>query len=392
MTELVAEAPDTKSTLLEPEAPASPSGGGAPKLTPDEPQSLRDVIADEAKKADEPKPEPEAAEPEPKGERKPEAKDAESKKTDRAEDGKFKAKEVEPKEGEEPAKPEGEEPKPDPKPEDDKRAKIEPPKNFLPDAKETWRNTPRAVQRDVEQMTKRHEAEVTELRKSTERYEAIREFDELAGRNGRDLRDSLAKMAQVEDLMQANPYAGLNAILQEIGPRKPDGSAPSLYEVAQFIMQQGPDKWQQIVAHRPQQTQNDNPEVAALRAEVARMQRQSLSTSIIEPFKAEHPRFEELREDIALFLRSGRISKDLSPADRLAAAYDMAERINPPSHDDTPANPPSLVADRRADPSGSSGSKSIKSAPGSVLTDHAPERGGSIRDLLADELKRQKRA
>jgi hypothetical protein len=387
MTDLAADAPapETKSTTLDAEAPLSPSGAGAPKLEAEEPANLRDVIAAEAKKADEaPKPEP-TAEEKPKDGPKPEA---EPKKAERAEDGKFKAKEAEPQQVEPEAKAES-------KPDADKGQRIEPPKNFLPDAKETWRNTPRAVQRDVEQMTKRHEAEVTELRKATERYEALREFDELAGRNGRDLCESLTKLSQIEDLMQANPYAGLNAILQEIGPRKPDGTAPSLYEVAQFITQQGPEKWQQIVAHRAQpaqQPQNDNPEIVQLRQQVAQMQAQTLSATVIEPFKASHPRYEELREDIALFLKSGRIPADLSPADKLAAAYDMAERINPSSHVDEPADKPSPDADGRADPSGSSGSKSIKSAPGSVLTDDAPARGGSIRDLLADEFKRQKRA
>lgn len=400
MTDLAtADAPDTKSTVLEPDAPMSPSGGGAPKLEPAEPASLRDVIADEAKKADEAaKPEPDAKAPE-KGDAKPEPKEDEAKKADRGEDGKFKGKDAEPADDgakADSAEAEGDDPpKSDAKAEDDKRGKIDPPKTFLPDAKETWRNTPRAVQRDVEQMAKRHEAEVADLRSATKRYDEIREFDDLAARNGRDLRESLAKMCEVEDLMQANPYAGLNAILQEIGPRRPDGSSPTLYEVAEFITQQGPEKWQQIVSHRAQpaqQPQNDNPEIAQLRQQIAQMQAQTLSASVIEPFKAAHPRYDELREDIALFLKSGRIPVDLSPADKLAAAYDMAERINPSSHVDEPATKPSPDADGRADPSGSSGSKSIKSAPGSVLTDHAPERGGSIRDLLADELKRQKRA
>lgn len=396
MTDLATiDAPETKSTVLETDAPLSPSGAGAPKLEADEPTPLRDVIADEAKKADAADKADAKADDKATADDKAEAKDAKVEKTEakpaeRSEDGKFKAKEAG---ASDDANADAEDTTKEAKAEPDKGTRIEPPKNFLPDAKETWRNTPRAVQRDVEQMAKRYEAEVADLRSATARYDQIRKFDDLAARNGRDLRESLAKMAEVEDLMQSNPYAGLNAILQEIGPRRPDGSAPTLYEVSQFIVQQGPEKWQQIVSHRAQPTQqpqNDNSEIAALKSELAQIKAQQLSASIIEPFKAEHARYDELKGDIALFLKSGKIPVDLSPAEKLAVAYDMAERINPSSHVDEPAPSPSPDADGRADPSGSSGSKSIKSAPGSVLTDHAPERGGSIASVLRDEMKRRR--
>src|SRR3546814_11090392 len=62
------------------------------------------------------------------------------------------------------------------------------------------------------------------------------------------------------------------------------------------------------------------------------MQEQQFAATIIDPFKRDHPRYAELEQDIAFFLQSGKIPTSLSPSDRLAAAYDMAERINPPSH------------------------------------------------------------
>jgi hypothetical protein len=65
----------------------------------------------------------------------------------------------------------------------------------------------------------------------------------------------------------------------------------------------------------------------------------------------------------------------------------MAERVNPPSVASAPA-PADLEPARRADDS-FSGSKSIKSAPGAVSPDLEPERGGSTRDILRAELRRQ---
>jgi hypothetical protein len=113
---------------------------------------------------------------------------------------------------------------------------------------------------------------------------------------------------------------------------------------------------------------------------------------VIEPFRAANPRYDELQDDIALFLQSGRIPASLSPSDRLAAAYDMAVRINPASHGDSAdASQTDPEPARRADDTFSAG-KSIKSAPGAVSTDMEPDRRGSIRDLLEDEVRRTKRS
>lgn len=384
---------EAPSTVLDPQAPLSASGGGAvappaeeKPAEPAKPQSVRDVVSEEVKKEEKP------------------ADEAKSE-TDDDGEGDAKAKEVKPEAKDKPevsdkAKPDdvsaekADEAAKAGKPED-KGERIDAPKRFLPDAKETWRNTPRAVQRDVANMLRQHEQEVERFREVSQRYDSIREYDELAKSNGRDLRESLAKISEVEDLMQANPYAGLNAILQEIGPKRPDGSAPTLFEVAEYIVRAGPDKWQQLVAQRPANDQpaqkQVDPEVQQLKQELTQIKQQQLTASVIEPFKAANPRYEELREDIAFFLKSGKIPASLSMPERLAAAYDMAERINPPSDYEAPRQPANLDPANRVAPD-SSGSKSIKSAPGSVSPDSSPQRGGSIRDVLRSEAKRQRRA
>ncbi len=63
------------------------------------------------------------------------------------------------------------------------------------------------------------------------------------------------------------------------------------------------------------------------RAEQVRLEQ--VAQRFIEPFKADHPRYDELESDIAFFLKSGKIPQSLSERERLEAAYDMAERINP---------------------------------------------------------------
>lgn len=400
---------DASSTTLDTTLPAESSGGGMPPTIeePAKPESVHDTVAAAVKesgkpkeeapaeKADAPKPDAEkGAKAEEKPDTKAGAKDAEGDKkpAERGADGKFAAKAAA-KDGEAEAeskalKSEAESP---PKADDkqEQGGHFAPPSKFLPDAKEKWTNVPRSVQRDVDNLVREHEAEATKYREAAERYEPIRQYDEHVRQNGRaGIHETLAEVAQTEEMLKRNPLAGLNHILLRAGPRKADGSPVTLFDVAQTIVQMGQEKYQQAVAHRPAQPQNDNGEIAQLKAQLAQVQQQQLASTVLEPFKRDHPRYAELEGDIAFFLKSGKIPTSLSPHDRLEAAYDMAARINPASHVEEAAEPQADPDPGRRADEDLSGSKSIKSAPGAVSADMEPERGGSIRDLLTQEVRR----
>jgi len=278
------------------------------------------------------------------------------------------------------------EPKAEPKAEEKPESKeaeqrAEAPKKFLPQAKELWKNTPRAVQAEVDRLVKEHEVEVAQLAERTTRYSELQEYDELARSNGRDLRESLAKMKEIEDVIQANPIAGLNKILMEIGPRKADGQPVSLYELATFISEQGPQGYNQLVARPAPQQPQTNHEVETLRAELSGIKAEMAAKSIIEPFAAQHPRYYELQDDIAFFLQSGKIPPSLTPADRLAAAYDMAERINPSSMS---ANQAYAVPDTARPVVDLNGTKSVKGAPLSGVDTQSRRTGRLSRNEALD--------
>jgi hypothetical protein len=393
---------DTISTVLDEESGPSAAGGGQAVLTATEAPSLRSdlesVFKEDGKAADKAEPDAkadkpaehakaekpvkdEAVKPEAKTE-KPEAKGDEAKADrTRADDGKF-ARGEHREEGREQGR------------DKEGRRFVEAPQSFLPQAREVWRNTPHAVQTEVARLVQEHTAASEQTREKVERYETIRQYDDLARSNGRELRESLEKMARIETSLQRNPVAALNEILMEVGPRKADGQPYSLYEIAQHVAQQDPQSYQQMVqqGREPEQPQED-PRIAQLEQRLAQVQEQTAQQQIVEPFKQAHPRFDELQGDIAFFLQSGKVPESLSPHDRLAAAYDMAERINPPSYvDDQAANDKGPAEHRRADED-FSGSKSIKSSPGSVTESYEPEakRGESSRESLLAEMRRLNR-
>jgi hypothetical protein len=344
---------DTLSTVIDTDTENDAAGGGKAAIA--EPSARDDVAAafkeaeeKEEDKAEKPKPEPkEEVKAEPKAEAKAEPKE-------------------EPKEAPE-AKEEKAEPEGDKEPKAEKGKHHEAPEKFLPAAKELWRNVPHPVRAEVHRVLSEAEA----ANEQYKRYDDLRPFDELAKSNGRDLRESLLKLNEVENLLQANPIAGLNAILAEIGPRKQDGQPYTMMEVAQFIAQRGQQGYQQIVQNgqQVQQQQAGHAQIEALQTQIAQMKVEAATRDIVEPFRAANPRYDELQDDIAFFLQSGKIPASLSAPEKLAAAYDMAVRINPASHvSDAPASGGEPADNVRAGDFGGR-SQSIKSSPGSVSDD-----------------------
>ena len=271
----------------------------------------------------------------------------------------------------------------DAKPKKPQRPTIPPPEKFQDAAKEHWPSVPHVVRADIDRVIKEYEGQAEYYRPVAERYNQIREYDELAARNGVDLRQTLAEVKHLEDLMEANPLAALNAILLRSGPRKADGQPVSLFEMAAHIVQMGQDGYHKAVTAMPQRQQQANPEVEQLRAEMAQMKAEQTRNAVIGPFAAQNPRFNEpeIQQSIAQILKSDMVNKALPAQERLAAAYDMAVRLNPSADDEqAPVETHEEAAPRRVD--GNGGSRSIRGAPPSGSSKGSAKRLMSRDDAI----------
>lgn len=266
----------------------------------------------------------------------------------------------------------------------------EPPARFLPKEKEVWANVPHVVKAAIARLSQEDEQATAQFKTSHERYEPIRQYDEIARQNGRELKQSLEKVVQVEQAIARNPIAGIEMILREVGPRKQDGQPYSLMEIAQHLVQ-NPQAYQQ--ATRPQlvgQPQQRPQAQQQPSAEVFRLQegmKSIMEATVIAPFKVANPRYHELEKDIAFFLQSGKIPASLSPQEKLEAAYDMAARINPAS-----SSVSSREFERPADvtraPSDDAGAKSVRGAP---TGGHEPDDDDASDTDIKTMLRRQMR-
>lgn len=265
------------------------------------------------------------------------------------------------------------------------REHQQPPARFLPKAKEVWANVPNAVKADIDRVFKEHEAEVSQYRTAHQEYEQIKDFDELAKRGGTTLRNALSAYTGVENLLRTNPVQGVAEVLRNIG------ISPIQY--AQHVLNNPQlHEYKGMPAPSPQQQQQvRSPEIDELKQQIASMRHEQVARDIITPFREANPRYDELQEDIAFFLQSGKIPSSLSPVERLEAAYDMAARINPGSASYTPP-PATGLDDEKPVPSKDAGTKSIRGAPTDGKDAAVTEGKSSIRDILGMEMRKMKRA
>lgn len=275
------------------------------------------------------------------------------------------------------------------------RKHAEPPARFLPEARTKWANTPNEVKAEVHRVAKEYETEIERVRPVVERYSQLREFDDLARSNGRDLRESLTKLNEVENTLQRNIIGGLNEVLREVGPRKADGSPLSIYEVAQFIVQQSPEQLARLSqTAQQQQAPQQNPhseEMQQLRHEVQALRAEQTIVPAVQKFAGSHTDFEALSPQIHSILESGVIEKmygtGLSLEQRLSEAYRMAGGSIPSSqsdpeaklgHSDASPRPVNLDA----------GKKSIRGAPSDGADTETEEADTDLTTLLRKELRR----
>lgn len=322
-----------------------PLGSQAPEpraAEPAKPVSL-DAALDNAMAKAEAKAKPvekPAAKPEAKVDAKPEVKPEAKPAPERGEGGKFVAKEPQP----------GAEPKPEPS-----KASFtasEAPSRFSDDAKKEWATAPESVRKETERAIKELTDGFQKYKQSAERDATLTEFHDMARNSGKDLSNVVREYVNMENKLRTDILGGLDDICQRVGL--------SLRDVAAHVMGQKPEE---------QASQQDSvirelrQELATLKQQVGgvtqtiEQQREQATLTEINKFAAEHPRFEELADDISFFLKSGR-AKDLPEA------YQLAERLNPApttaAKDDQPAAS-SAALEPPVQPD--KGQKSINGAP-----------------------------
>lgn len=267
------------------------------------------------------------------------------------------------------------------------------PSRFDDAAKAEWDAAPESIKGAVHRTIRELEQGHQKYRADAEAYESVRQYDDLAKRNGGNLKSSLERVTAIEDAFTQNPIQGFQKVADHFGL--------NLRAVAAHIMGQKPEQVQAQQSHEVTQLKQT---IQQLQQQVGgvteHLQQQRVATlqSDVATFQSDpaHSRFDELAGDIKFFLESGRVDASLSPKERLSEAYKLAERLNPATpaasangaH--TPTTPLAQTQTPTPAPPNPAGQKSVSGAPASG-SDPAPRKSGpapSIREAL-DKAKRR---
>lgn len=186
--------------------------------------------------------------------------------------------------------------------------------NLPPEAREAWAAVPAAVRDTV---TRR----VSELQGGIEKYrtqiEPVRPFLERAG-SPEALAQALNAYVSAEDMLRQDPIRGLDSLCQSLGT--------TLRDVAAHVMGQPAPEKDAVIDGLRRELQALQSQVGTV-TKTFEQQRREAAEATVTSFAAEHPRFEELAEEIGRMLRTGYI--DPASPDALKRAYEIADRANP---------------------------------------------------------------
>lgn len=261
-----------------------------------------------------------------------------------------------------------------------------PPARFDDAAKADWETAPESIKGAVHRTIRELEQGHQKYRADAEAYDAVRQYDEIARKNGGNLKQSLERVTALEQAFSVNPVHGLQKVADHFGL--------NLRAVAAHIVGLKPEQVQaqqsQEVTQLKQTIQQLEQKIGGVTQHIEQ-QRTSTVQSAVAEFQSDpaHSRFDELAGDIKFFLESGRVDASLPPKERLSEAYKLAERLNPatpvasPSGAHTPTTPLAQTQTPAPTPPNPAGQKSVSGAPANG-SDPAPRKGPapSIREAL----------
>lgn len=255
---------------------------------------------------------------------------------------------------------------------------VSAPERFSNDAKAVWDTAPEPVKAEVDRMHREMTAGIEKHRAGAEKFETIRQFDEMAGKSGKQLKDVLGAYVGMEQLLRSNPLRGLEEVCSNIGV--------SLRQVAEIVLGQTPDQERnqsdQTIRELRQELASLKQQIGGVTSSMQQQQTRSIEDQVTA-WAADKHHFELIAPHLAAELQAG--AKDLDAAYEAvlqkhpaiaALAKPEAKPAAEPKPDASSAPAPDLAAQT------DKGSKSIKGAPGPGSEPAKSRPSSSIKEAL----------
>lgn len=207
----------------------------------------------------------------------------------------------------------------------------DPPPRMADRAKAEWHATPEVVRGDIHRMHQEFSNAYQQYRGDHEVMNTLRPFHELAQRQKTTMQRAMTSYVTMENKLRADPVAGLDQIVNNLGLKTADGQPIGLRDIAYHVLTRTPEQLQtlqqgnaQSAAH--QQIGALHREISGLKQAVNQMHTQQQFTytrSAVDTFADSHPRFDEIGD---------LIENELKLGFDLETAYRRAELLRPATH------------------------------------------------------------
>jgi len=209
---------------------------------------------------------------------------------------------------------------------------AEPLQRMAEGAKRDWADTPETVRGDVHRMHQEFSKAAQQYQGVAEAFKPIARFHQMAQEHGTTLEQALHNYTTIETKLRADPIAGLDQIVNNLGLKDPQtGQKIGLRDIAHYILNSSPEQLRQVQQGNQQQAAASQigalyNEISGLKQTVQQMHTQQQFTQVrsaLDIFADTHPRLDELGVPIEQELKLGF---------DLETAYRRAELLYPATH------------------------------------------------------------
>ena len=211
---------------------------------------------------------------------------------------------------------------------------AEPPQRISESARRDWADTPETVRGDIHRMHHEFGRAYQQYRGAAEAFQPIAKYHQMAQQHGTTLEKALNNYTGIEQKLRADPLAGLETIVYNLGLTDPQsGKRIDLRDIAYTVLSQSPEQLQQLKMGNQQTAASQqigalHQEIAGLKNYLGQMHNQqqfASKRSQVDQFAATHPRIDEQVFGTV-------VANELKLGFDLDTAYRRAELLVPATH------------------------------------------------------------
>jgi hypothetical protein len=205
----------------------------------------------------------------------------------------------------------------------------DPPARISERARQDWDSAPESVRGDYHRLHQEAEGIYRQYKSSHDAFQPIAPYHQMAQQQGTTLDKALASYVGIENKLRADPIAGLDTIIHNLGMTDPNtGQRIGLRDIAYHVLSQSPEQLKQVQQGNAQQAAQHqmgalHREISGLKQALHQMHTQAQfrqTRSAVDQFAEQHPRFDELGD---------LIENELKLGFDLMTAYRRAELLRP---------------------------------------------------------------